>query len=93
MTKASSNSKSAFTHSHDIVTFTTEVDEKLDVARVQVEVFRAIEENEHIEQAQKDALLKALNAELFDISTVRLNRSWLVTHAHARVPAAVPRLC
>jgi hypothetical protein len=38
---------------------------------VQVEVFRAIEENEHIEKAQKDALLKALNGELFDISTVR----------------------
>jgi nuclear pore complex protein Nup155 len=70
---ASSNAKSQFPNPgirQDIIGFLTELDEKLEVGTVQVEIFRQIEElpSGAIEDRQRDALLKRLEERLFSIS-------------------------
>lgn len=70
LSKASSNAKSAFVNSIDLVQFTTDIDEKLEVAQVQVEVFRAVQESEAIDEEQKVALLQELDGQLLDISAL-----------------------
>lgn len=70
LSKASSNAKSAFVNSIDLVQFTTDIDEKLEVAQVQVEVFRAVQESEAIEEEQKVQLLQELDGQLLDISAL-----------------------
>ena len=54
----------------DIISFLTEIDEKLEVGTVQVEVFRQVEDLQDVTDQQKDNMLKRLDERLFSISEV-----------------------
>lgn len=72
---ASSNAKAQFPDPamrQDIITFLTEIDEKLEVGAVQVEVFRTIEQLGDLEERQKDVFLKKLQERLFSVTEVSL---------------------
>lgn len=56
---------------HDNVAFTTDIEEKLEVAQVQVEVYRAIYEDVELREPKKSELLGIIDEQLLDISTVR----------------------
>lgn len=71
LTKASSNAKSTLqSNSQELIQFINDVDEKLDVASVQIEVYKAIQESLEIEDDNKAALLGVLNEGLLDITTL-----------------------
>lgn len=71
---AASNAKSQYPNPsmrQDIISFLTEIDEKLEVGTVQVEVFRQVEDLQDLTDQQKDNMLKRLDERLFSISEVR----------------------
>jgi nuclear pore complex protein Nup155 len=72
LTLAVSNAKSS-SSSHDTemsVEFRTDLEEKLDVAQVQIEVCRAILENPEMEEDLRTELVRQLNERLLTISEV-----------------------
>jgi nuclear pore complex protein Nup155 len=72
---AASNAKAHFpdpASRQDVIAFLTEVDEKLEVGAVQVEIYRAVEKLTDLDDQQKDQLLKELQEVLFSISDVSL---------------------
>lgn len=72
---ASSNAKSQFPSPamrQDIIGFLTEIDEKLEVGAVQVEIYRQLEELTDLEDHQKEGMRKRLEGRLFSISEVSL---------------------
>lgn len=83
------------------VEFRTDLEEKLDVAQVQIEVSRSIFENPEMEQDLRQELVRQLNERLLTISEVRSRACspWPIERkpiadAQRRSPApAVPRLC
>lgn len=71
LTKASSNAKSAQqNNSQDLIQFISDIDEKLEVASVQIEIYKAIQESLEIEDEQKANLLNVLNDGLLDITAL-----------------------
>lgn len=71
LTKASSNAKSAQqNNSQELIQFISDNDEKLEVASVQVEIYKAIQESLEIEDEQKANLLNVLNDGLLDITSL-----------------------
>lgn len=68
LTKASSNAKSTFQHSQDLINFINDIDEKLEVAFIQIEVYKSVQESSEIEEEQKAELLAILNNNLLDIT-------------------------
>lgn len=70
---ASSNAKSQFPNPRmrqDIITFLTEIDEKLEVGAVQVEIYQQVEELVDLEDQQRSTLLKRLDERLYSITEV-----------------------
>lgn len=71
LSKASSNAKSTLqTNSHELIEFINDIDEKLEVASVQIEIFKAIQESLEIDDENKSALISILNESLLDITTL-----------------------
>ncbi|PWN22229.1 nucleoporin-domain-containing protein [Microstroma glucosiphilum] len=76
LTLASNNAKSSTLGgglsdlNHATVAFVAEIEEKLEVAQVQVEVYRAISELDDLEEDKKAGLLDDLDSSLHDISTL-----------------------
>ncbi|CAO1637870.1 unnamed protein product [Parajaminaea phylloscopi] len=58
------------TSSYATVSFVAEIEEKLEVAQVQVEVYRCINELTSLDDDRKDVLLEDLDSALLDISTL-----------------------
>lgn len=70
---ASSNAKSQFPNPsmrQDIISFLTEIDEKLEVGSVQVEIYQQVEELIDLEDQQRTNLLKQLDERLYSITEV-----------------------
>lgn len=77
---AASNAKSQFpspSMRQDIITFLTEIDEKLEVGAVQVEIYQQVQGLTDLEEQQKDVLLKQLDERLYSISEVSFNNAVL----------------
>lgn len=77
LTLASNNARSATAMStngshgnYSTVSFVAEIEEKLEVAQVQVEVYRAVKELSDLDDDRKSILLEELDASLLDISTL-----------------------
>lgn len=68
LTKASGNAKSTFQHSQELIDFTNDIDEKLEVSSIQIEVYKSVQESLEIDEEQKLALLAILNENLLDIT-------------------------
>lgn len=68
LTKASGNAKSTFQHSQELINFINDIDEKLEVASIQIEVYKSVQESMEIEEEQKGMLLGILNDNLLDVT-------------------------
>lgn len=71
---AASNAKSEFPNPamrQDIIGFLTDIDEKLEVGAIQVEVYKQIGELQDLEEMQKQSMLRRLEEKMFSISEVR----------------------
>lgn len=68
LTKASGNAKSTFQHSQDLINFINDIDEKLEVATIQIEVYKAVQESSEIEDEHKVELMAILNDNLLDVT-------------------------
>jgi nuclear pore complex protein Nup155 len=72
------NAKSQFPSTRgDAVQFLTDVEEKLEVAQVQIEIYRAIEDLD-LSPAEKRQWLDKVEDRLFTISEVRIVSRWPV---------------
>lgn len=71
LSKASSNAKSTYqNNSQELIMFISDIDEKLEVASVQIEVYKAIQESLEIDDDNKAALTAILNESLLDITAL-----------------------
>ncbi|CEH16136.1 Nuclear pore complex, Nup155 component (D Nup154, sc Nup157/Nup170) [Ceraceosorus bombacis] len=72
LAKASSHAKSSHVHGNDVVEFITNVDDSLETARVQVEVYSFTRDapDDFIEPSTKQEILQILDAELLTMSTL-----------------------
>jgi nuclear pore complex protein Nup155 len=68
LTKASGNAKSTFQHSQELINFINDIDEKLEVASIQIEVYKSVQESMEIEEEHKVMLMRILNDNLLDVT-------------------------
>ena len=72
LAQALTSAKSAASLGTDNVEFTSNLQERIDVAQVQVEVARAIEAHRDMGAEEKQQILEKLNSDLFGLDDVSI---------------------